>query len=142
MAKLVGAIFPVPAELVAGLFNRNLKVFVKYIPHSSTQLTKGNKIIFYESGGSKSLIGEGRINRIEFFTPDEVIEKYKELLFINKDQLYTYVRLQPKRDLNKKMLTLTLIKLERYDPPIKYEKRITMAGRYVYSADYHDLLAQ
>ncbi|MCX6654315.1 MAG: DUF365 domain-containing protein [Candidatus Bathyarchaeota archaeon] len=139
MDKLVGAIFPVPIDLIQRLFSGSSKVFVKYIPHNSTRLCKGNKIIVYESRGAKCLIGEGLISSIEFLTPDEVLVKYRESLFLDEEQLKAYVKLWPNRDPFKKMLTMKLIKLKKYDLPIKYANSITMTGRYVNSKEYQKI---
>lgn len=139
MDKLLGVIFPVPIHLIQSIFNGGSKIFVKYMPHSSTRLNKGNKIIFYESRGSKSLIGEGVINSIEFLAPNEVLNNYKKLLFLNEKQFNDYVNLWPNRDPLKKMFTVKLIKIKKYAYPIKYTSPISMAGRYVNSDEYQKI---
>jgi hypothetical protein len=131
MSKLEGAIFPIPHYLTHGLFSGGPKIFVKYLPHNSTRLVKGNKIIFYESRGSKCLIGEGVVNSIEFLTPKEVIKNYKNLLFLSEEQFEDYVKLRTNHDPSKKMLTMKLTNIKKYATPIKYKNTITMAGKYI-----------
>jgi hypothetical protein len=140
MNKIVGAIYPIPAQLVDRLFEDNTKVFVKYVAHKTTKLAPKHKVIFYASHGSKKLIGEGIIEKVEFLTPEEAIAKYKEELFLTKDELYDYVKRSPSRNLSKEMLTLVLKRLKKYRKPIQYPKPITMAGQYLNSIEYNSLM--
>jgi hypothetical protein len=131
--KISGAIFPVPVEMTQRLFDAETKIFIKCLPRSTTRLTPKNKIIFYASHGLKELVGEGTIEKIEFLNTETILSKYKHLLFLNEDECREYIK--GRRD----VLTLTLVNLKKYCPPIKYGKNLTMAGQYITNADYRSL---
>jgi hypothetical protein len=140
MSEINGVIFPIPAKLVDRLFRGNTKVFVKYVAHNTTRLAPKHKVIFYASHGSKKLIGEGIIEKVEFLTPQKVLEKYKDQLFLNESELHAYVTRSPSRSSSKEMLTLVLKKLKKFPKPIDYNKPITMAGQYLSAEEYSSLI--
>jgi len=140
MNEIVGSVYPIPAELADRLFEGNTKVFVKYVAHNTTRLEPKHKVIFYASHGSKKLIGEGIIEKVEFLTPQKVLEKYKDQLFLNETELHAYVTRSPSRSSSKEMLTLVLKKLKRFPKPIDYNKPITMAGQYLSHSEYNSLI--
>ncbi|MGB9923348.1 MAG: DUF365 domain-containing protein [Pseudothermotoga sp.] len=140
MNDIVGTIYPIPAGLAERLFRGNTKVFVKYVAHNTTRLAPKHKVIFYASHGSKKLIGEGIIEKVEFLTPQKVLEKYRDQLFLNEAELHTYVKRSPSRSSSKEMLTLVLKKLKKFPKPIDYNKPITMAGQYLSAEEYSSLI--
>ena len=75
-------------------------------------------------------IREGVVEGIEFLAPDEVLLKYGDELFLNKEELYDYMAKQLGKP-TKKMLVLSLIKIRKYSKEIKYPGRLTMAGEYL-----------
>jgi hypothetical protein len=139
MDKIMGAIFPIPVDLVYRLFDGKTKVFVKYMAHNSTRLAMKNKIVFYASHGSKKLIGEGTIAKLEFLTPAGVLTKYKEFLFLSEEELQAYASRSLSRTPSKEMLTLTLDKIKRYPKPVDYDRPVTMAGQYLTQEEYNKL---
>jgi len=143
MNKIAGAIFPVPEKLVRRLIVEKRNVFVKYIARTTKlRIASKNKAIFYASHGSKELVGEGTIQVIEFLTPSDVLQKYGEKVFLDKDELMEYAMQRPGRTLTKKMLVLVLSKLKEYSPHLKYERPITMAGLYLTEEECNELLRQ
>lgn len=140
MRELIGVIYPIPINFTNRLFDGETKVFVKYVAHNSTQLAPKHKVIFYGSHGSKKLVGEGTIEKVEFMTPEEAVAKYKEELFLTKEEIYDYAKRSPSRTLSKEMLTLVLKRLIKYRKPIQYHKPITMAGQYLNSSEYNSLM--
>lgn len=142
MSEIVGAIYPIPDHLKDRLFDGKTKVFVKFLARNSTRLGPKDKIVFYISGGSKKLIGEGVIHSIEFLTARGVISKYRELLFLREDEFYTYIRSSPMRTESKEMLTLMLKDLREYANPIEYHRPMTMAGQYLSAAEYGSLIGR
>ena len=140
MNDIVGTIYPIPEELADRLFEGNTKVFVKYVAHNTTRLAPKHKVIFYASHGLKKLIGEGVIETVEFLTPQKVLEKYKNQLFLNETELHAYVTRSPSRSSSKEMLTLVLKKLKKFPKPIDYNKPITMAGQYLTAEEYSSLI--
>lgn len=137
---MIGVIYPLPIEFIDRLFDGRPKVFVKYTAHNRTRLVPRHRVVFYGSHGSKRLIGEGTIEKIEFLTPEAVLSKHKENLFLNQEELLAYVRRVPSRTLSKEMLTLVMKKLKRYPVPVDYNKPITMAGQYLTAAEYSSLI--
>jgi len=141
MIRIIGVVYPVPLRLVDRLFVAHRNVFVKYVAQiTNLRIAPKHKVVFYASHGSKEVVGEGIIEAIEFLTPKEVLEKYGDKVFLNKDELMEYAMRQPKRTFSKKMLTLTLSKLRRYPTGIKYERPVTMAGEYLTQEKYSALL--
>jgi len=141
MTTTIGVVYPIPLRLVDRLFLAHRNIFVKYVARTTNlRIAPKHKVVFYASHGSKEVAGEGTIDRIEFLTPDEVLEKYGDKLFLNKEELTGYTTSQPKRTSSKKMLVFTLCKLRKYPPGIKYERPITMAGEYLTEEKYSALL--
>jgi hypothetical protein len=132
--KIAGAIFPIPIELVGRLFDGKPKIFVKCLPRKSTRLVPKNKIIFYASHGTKELVGEGTIKKIEFLDSEAILSRYKERLFLDEDEFRAYVRGR------KEILALALANLRKYSTPIKYGKNLTMAGQYITQVEYRSLV--
>ena len=140
MNEIIGVIYPIPAELAERLFEGNTRIFVKYVAHNTTRLAPKHKVIFYASHGSKKLIGEGIIDKVEFLTPPKVLEKYKDQLFLTESELHAYIARSPLRSSSKEMLTLVLKKLKKFPKPIDYNKPITMAGQYLSAEEYSSLI--
>jgi hypothetical protein len=137
---MIGVVYPLPIELIDRLFDGRPKVFVKYVAHNTTKLAPKHKVVFYGSHGSKKLIGEGTIEKVEFLTPETVLSRHKEDLFLSQEELLAYVRRFPSRTPSKEMLTLVMKKLKRYPVPVDYDKPISMAGQYLSAAEYCSLI--
>lgn len=73
-------------------------------------------------------------------TPDEVISKYGEKVFLSRDELIAYTARQPSRDSSKKMLVVVLTKLRKYKKGIVYPRPITMVGEYLTKEQYKQLI--
>ena len=140
MNEIFGIIYPVPVKFVDRFFNVNVMVFVKYVAHNTTRLAPKHRVIFYASHGSKKLIGEGTIEKVEFLTPDEVLAKYKDELFLDEAEFNAYIRRSPSRTPSRKMLVLQLKKLRKYGTPIDYNKPMTMAGQYLSAEEYKSMI--
>jgi len=139
--KIIGVVYPVPQQLVDRLFVAHRNIFVKYIPRATNlRIAPKHKVFFYASHASKEVVGEGTIEAIEFLTPNEALDKYREKVFLNKDELTEYTMRQPKRTSSKKLLTITLSKIRRYPKGIKYERPMTMAGEYLTQEKYNVLM--
>lgn len=140
MNKVAAVVYPVPLRMVDRFFIEKKSVFVKYLARNTrVQLSPKNKMVFYASHGSKEIVGEGIIEAVEFLTPDEVLAKYDDKVFLNKEELREYVLLQPCRTSSKKLLTLTLSKIRKYNNPIRIGKPITMTGQYLTKEEYMEI---
>ncbi|WXG46151.1 MAG: DUF365 domain-containing protein [Candidatus Atabeyarchaeum deiterrae] len=140
MHRIVGVIYPVPDRLIDRLFDGGTKVFAKFLPRNFTRLRPKNKVIFYASRGTKKLVGEGTIVRVEFLTPDSVITRYREKLFLSEAEFLAYVKNSPTRAPSKEVLTLVLNELRKYSEPVAYHKPITMAGQYLTAVEYESFM--
>jgi hypothetical protein len=139
---MIGAIYPIPIELVHRLFDGKKRVFVKYVAHDSTKLAPRHKVVFYASHGSRKLIGEGTIEKVEFLNPEAVLARYREDLFLNEEEFQAYVSRSPSRTPSKKMLTFVMKKLKKYSKPVDYDRPVTMAGQYLSVNEYRILRRQ
>jgi hypothetical protein len=135
-----GAIFPIPDLFKDRLFDGKHNVFIKYLPHNSTKLIAGKKILFYASGVVKALVGEGEIEKIEFLLPQEVIKLHGKELFLSESEFNAYTRSSASRARSKKVLTLVLKKLRKYSKPARLNKPMTMAGQYINAEEYNSLV--
>jgi hypothetical protein len=122
---------------VSRIFDEQKNVFVKYLARSTwVRLTPKNKVLFYASHDQKEIVGEAVIKTIEFLTPASVLERYGDKLFLNRDELMSYVSQQPSRTTSKQMLVLVLSKPKKYLKGIRVKKPITMAGQYLTEENY------
>jgi len=144
MNEVAGVIFPVPKHLVDRLLTEKRNVFVKYVGKTGLlkRLLVKHRVLFYVSGSSKEIVGEGTIDEISFLTPIEALQRYGRKLFLDEGELEAYIRLQPNRDSSKKMLVLVLSKIKKYAKPKVFGKPISMSGLYLSKEDYRLLLAQ
>jgi hypothetical protein len=141
MNEITAVIYPVPLNLVDRFFSEKKSVFVKYLARNTqVQISPKNKMVFYASHGSKEIVGDGAIESVEFLTPDEVLAKYDDKVFLNKEELKEYMLLQPRRTSSKKLLTLNLSKIRKYRHPIRIEKPITMTGQYLSRDEYREMV--
>jgi len=101
----------------------------------SKNLKSCEKLIFYESRGRKKLIGEGNIEKIELLSLDEVVRKYKDDVFLSREELRSY-----SNGRTKKPVVFSLKKLKEYDNDVKVDFPITMCGKYITKLEYHNIL--
>jgi hypothetical protein len=141
MNEIVGIIIPIPKELIDRLLNEKRNVVVKYVNKNAySKLSEKNRVLFYQSRSLKQIVGEGRIDEIYSLTPKEALDKFGNKLFIDANELGTYISRQPNRMPTKKMLVFVLSRLTRYPEPKKFKKPISMAGQYVTKEQYEELL--
>ena len=128
--KIIGVIFPVLREHVSNLFGRNRDVFVKF---TRLNLDNVSRIVFYVSG-EKLLIGEAKVGQIARLNPDVAWSRYKDRVFLNKEEYYEYVRISPISKEERKMSEVTVFELEnmrKYDKPVRSLYPVTSSGRYL-----------
>lgn len=134
MGRMIGAIYAVPKETIDRLLDGKKRAFVKVTGHASTKLQPKHKIVFYVSHDKQELVGEGTIEKSEFLTPSDVLEKYKNELFLSEDEFLEYVGKRTR------VLVLTLRDLKRYKQPVRSKEVITMGGKYISVEDYEDMV--
>lgn len=138
MNQIAGVIYPVPKQFVDRLLVEKRNVFVKYVrAPGSSKVAKNDKVLFYASQSSKQIVGEAKIENVEFLAPSQALAKYGNKLFINAEELEAY---RANRDPSKKILVLVLSNLRRYPEPKIFKKPITIAGLYITKDEYSELL--
>jgi len=133
-------IYPLLPEHIERIF-QGKKIFCKYTGKGTPKLHIGNKLLFYASGGIYEIRGEGTITDVEFLTIEEILEKYKEHLFITPSELVSYSK-KWERPENRKLLVLTLKSVKRYPKPVKVSKSVTMTGLGLNKRFYQKILSE
>lgn len=136
-SEISGAIYPVPYRFSDRFFDGKKKTFVKCLPRNKTRLEPKQKIVFYGSYSSKKLFGEGTIETVEFLEPNEILNKYRDNLFLTEPEFLSYVAGR-----NRKLLTICLTKLVRYKTPISFHRPVTMTGQYLTPQEYSSLMSK
>jgi hypothetical protein len=116
---------------------RGKDVVCKYTGKWHPNIISGSRVIFYASGGSLELLGEGTIRTLEFLTPGEIISTYGRRLFLSKAELERYRGTRPAEQ---KLLVVTLSQVNRFPKPVKMLKSITMAGKTLDKEQYTTIL--
>jgi hypothetical protein len=125
----VGIVFPILPEHLERFFSDQKTVFVKFVGRQATRqrLQPGSKLFFYESRGSKEVVGEARIAEIATGTIEEIIPRFGDEIFLTRDELEEYVGDRKTRS----MLVLVLEALKKYTVPMRLGRSPTMAGMYM-----------
>lgn len=74
--RVIGAVYPIPHRFIERIL-AGKDVFVKYLPHLSTRLKVGDKLMFYASGKIQAVVGEATIDGVEFLKPEDALAKYQ-----------------------------------------------------------------
>lgn len=143
MDQIIGVIFPLSKEAIDFMFSNNSDVYVKYPSRQTTNKTKikikeGITLYIYQSGGSKSVVGEAIIEKFDFLDMDTILNRYHGRLMTSEDELKLYAKGRE----NKKALVLELKDLIRYKNGIKLFKPLTMAGIFLTSEKKQDLFME
>lgn len=132
-------IYPLLREHIERIF-QGKDVFCKYVGRGIPSIEVEDKLLFYASGSRGEVLGEATIKAIEFFTPEEIISKYEDRLFVTKNELDDYRR-RRNRPLDKKLMVLSLSNITRYEKPFRTLKSLTMAGQTLSKTEYKKLLS-
>jgi len=136
----IGIIFPVLPEHLHRFFERQKRVFVKFVGREVVprSLQSGSRLFFYESRSNKEIVGEAKIVEITSGTIEEALAKYGEDLFLTRIELEDYAGDRK----TKRMLALVLEDVKKYTVPLRPNKSVTMAGQYMTKSMYDDLRAK
>lgn len=140
MGQYVGVIYPLHKHVIDFMFSNKRDVFVKYTSRQpnkkNIKIHEGMKLFIYESGGSKSIIGEAIIKNIQYLDLYSILNSYPERTMIPEDELKAYAAGREE----KKALVLELSYLMKYETPVKLLKPITMTGLYLTDERKKELL--
>jgi len=130
--KVTGIVYPIPKEILTSLFENNKNIFIKFTTHEPSKKTiiklkKGMTIYFYESHSNKCVVGDAIISNVDYLVLNEVLRIHNKKLMISKRSLKEYAKGRE----DKKLLVLTMKKINKYLIPKKTKKSITMAGCYI-----------
>jgi hypothetical protein len=133
----IGIVFPMLPDHIQRIFQDQKNVFVKFLAKEAIprRLRAGSKLFFYQSGGSKEIVGEARIIETALGTLQEVSAKFGERLFLTQSELEEYAGNRGA----KTMLVLLLDDAKKYEVPLKLGKSVTMAGQYLTREMYDSL---
>ncbi len=124
------------------LHKRTKPVYVKYLPQGGgkypTKLTPGHFILFYLSGGSKSIIGYAEISDVAIKYPPEIERNYSNRMQMDCDEFDEYTL--DRKD--KTMIVLILENLVVLKKLIPIQFPITMAGKYISKDELKQILKQ
>ena len=133
--RKMAVVYPLKSHLIRRFLADKKDVFVKYVTHQTPRLRIGDKLLFYRTKSDKKIVGEGTITNIDFLNAEEVLAKYKDRVFLNKEELAQYSGYR-----TKKMLTFELDNFREYNNPISASKMITMSGLYLRLSEYAELM--
>lgn len=134
----IGVVFPMLPQHVHRVFDEKKDVFVKF--SNLKKLIEGSKIVFYVSK-KKVFVGEGVIENVKKLEPKEAWTRYRDRIFLTKEEYDNYVTRSPlgKRE-PKPIMVYVLRELRRYKKPIPSRRRMTVAGYYVTQGDYENIV--
>jgi hypothetical protein len=122
----VGVIYPILPEHFERLLS-NRTVFCKF-GRMFVSSGPDTVVVFYQSG--RKLVGEGRVESISRLSPVEAIGKYRDRLFLNRDELLKYsTSSRWRRPPDTAMLVFELKDLVRYPLPFMIHGMVPPAGR-------------
>lgn len=134
--EIVGAVFPIPSQLVDRIFRHGKDVFVKP-PTVFRDLKPGSKILFYASGDIRAIVGEATARDIELLDPEEAIKKYSGRIFLSPAELRSYLKSKKRAS---KILVIPLKDIKLYKKPYKPKRFITVAGKRLTKAEYEQII--
>ena len=120
----LGVVFPITAAHFENLLSGK-NVFCKFVGRLS--VGAGNKIVFYQSGGSRQLVGEAIIKSIALMTPREAVQAFGNKLFITAIELEKYASLF-KRAPTARLSVFELVIVRSYRAPVKFSRPIGPSG--------------
>jgi hypothetical protein len=128
MKKIWGVSHPVPTEYAERIYNGDKTVFVgkSYLG----RVSKGDRLIIYESHGAKAYTGWAKIISIGKQKTNTIHRKYGKKLMLSKEELYEYANGKPE------MNVIEFEKFEKFKIPVKPSRFVTVAGKYIYNVEY------
>jgi len=140
--SVFGVVYPLAKKYIVRILKGKRNIYAKYQPHR-TQVTRvgpGTKVIFYETKGSKSLIGEAVVRQVDFMIPDEALKMFGGRLFIDREELERYAGRFPTNREKKPLMILDLDSPRLYEKPVRWSLGMTMAGRYISEEEYNQFV--
>ena len=91
--KTIGIVYPIPPNIIEKIKEKNCVVFCKMAAHESIpkEIGPGNKLFFYESKGSKSILGESEIQKLKLLNYSQILSQKIENMVQTREELRDYV---------------------------------------------------
>lgn len=126
--KIRGVSHPIPTEFAKRIYNEGKSVFVtkSYLG----KVKKGDKFIIYESWGEKAYTGWADIVSVGKQNTNSIRKKYGNKLMITSKELKEYAQNRPF------MNVIEFENFEKFNTPIKPDRFVTVAGKYIYEDEY------
>lgn len=126
--KMLGVSHPLPTKYAERIYNDGKNVFVgkSYLG----KVNVGDKFILYESHGAMAYTGYADIKSIGKQETRNIARKYGKNLIISKGELYEYANGK------EKMNVIEFENFERFNKPVKPDRFVTVAGKYIYEDEY------
>jgi hypothetical protein len=136
--KPFAIIYPIPHKFVTRILDQKKSIFVKYNTQASipSRLMDCKKILIYESGSGKAVVGECDILFIELMSLSKVLSEHRDDLFLDEEELRAYSKGRDKKE----MLVFKIHNIEKYSLPKVLDHRLTMAGEYISENAYLQLM--
>ncbi len=128
--KIRGVCRPVPSEYAKRIYEGKTVFVAK---RCLCRVSKGDKFVIYESHGPKAYTGWADIENIGMMNVNSMIRKYKSKLMVTKEELKEYAKH------HKEMSFIEFKNLEKFKNPIKPEKFVTVAGKYIYEDEFEKI---
>jgi hypothetical protein len=135
-----GIIYPLKKHNFFRLKNSQKPVYVKYVGRSEkyhyTKLQSGNKLLFYQSSISKSIVGYGTIISIAFLLPKDIQLNYIDRIQMDMSEFESYCASR----LNTQLIFIELDQVTELTKPIKLDYHVTMGGKYLSEEEINIIL--
>jgi hypothetical protein len=134
--QIYAVVFPILPKHIERIF-KGRDVFIKYTRESNLRIGRGTKILFYGSRTGHKIFCEGTVRAIEFLSPDELVTKYADRLFISAEELESCRAAR-----SSKPLVMHLQNKVKYNNPIILRRNLTMAGLTLTEEGYNRLIGE
>ena len=107
-----------PSQMLLDADRRSLridKVFYKY-PQAFKEMRRGSTFVFYQSGPTKAIVGEGKIKEVDIDTPERLYQKYSEKGVLKLSDIEKFA------DQKNKAMAILFGKTTRYENEIPLRK--------------------
>ncbi|MFA6064930.1 MAG: DUF365 domain-containing protein [archaeon] len=133
-----GVIYSIPKTIIERILARKRCVFVKYSSHqlkkrSKISIKPGMRIYLYASGSGKLVLGDAKINRLDYLDYKSTLSKYKGRLMFSEKEFMDYAKGRE----TKTALILEISQITRYSTPLRLKKPINMGGLLIKDLKSH-----
>jgi hypothetical protein len=133
-SKIVGVSHPIPTEYAERIYAGGKTVFVSKSYRG--KVSEGDKFIIYESHGARAYTGWADIKSIGKQKTSAISRRYGKNLMITREELMEYAN--GKSEMN----VIEFENFEKFKNPIKPDRFVTVAGKYIDKSEYEMIKAK